>query len=83
MKPTQALHEAGQRIWLDNATRVLLDEGILARYVAESWVTGLTSNPTVFGRATRDGTAYDAPGTVDQAESLHRQAEAYLRAGDR
>jgi transaldolase len=85
MKPTQALHEAGQSIWLDNVTRVPLDEETLARYVAEYWVTGLTSNPTIFGRAIRDGTAYDAPGTVDQAESLHRQsaAEAYLRAGDR
>ena len=33
MKPTQALHEAGQSLWLDNITRALLDEGILARYV--------------------------------------------------
>ena len=37
MKPTQALHEAGQSPWLDNITRSLLDEGILPRYVAEYW----------------------------------------------
>ena len=42
MKPTQALHEAGQSLWLDNITRALLDEGILPRYVAEYSVTGLT-----------------------------------------
>jgi hypothetical protein len=42
MKPTQALHEAGQSLWLDNITRALLDEGILARYVDEYSVTGLT-----------------------------------------
>jgi hypothetical protein len=48
MKPTQALHEAGQSLWLDNITRALLDEGILARYVDEYSVTGLTSNPAVF-----------------------------------
>ena len=60
MKPTQLLHEAGQSLWLDNITRALLDEGILARYVAEYSVTGLTSNPTIFDRAIRDGTAYDA-----------------------
>ena len=42
MKPTQALHEAGQSLWLDNITRALLDAGILARYVAEYSVTGLT-----------------------------------------
>ena len=60
MKPTQALHEAGKSLWLDNITRALLDEGILPRYVAEYSVTGLTSNPTIFDRAIRDGTAYDA-----------------------
>jgi transaldolase len=60
MKPTQALHEAGQSLWLDNITRALLDEGILPRYVAEYSVTGLTSNPTIFDRAIKDGTAYDA-----------------------
>jgi len=60
MKPPQALHEAGQSRWLDNITRALLEEGILARYVTEYSVTGLTSNPTIFDRAIRDGTAYDA-----------------------
>jgi len=60
MKPTQALHEAGQSLWLDDITRALLDEGILARYVDEYSVTGLTSNPTIFDKAIKDGTAYDA-----------------------
>jgi hypothetical protein len=31
MKPTQALHEADQSLWLDNITRALLDGGILVR----------------------------------------------------
>ena len=60
MKPTQALHEAGQSLWLDNITRALLNEGILARYVDEYSVTGLTSNPAIFDKAIKDGTAYDA-----------------------
>ncbi len=60
MKPTQAPHEAGQSVWLDNITRALLDEGILPRYVAEYSVTGLTSKPTIFDRPIRDGTAYGA-----------------------
>ncbi len=60
MKPTQALHEAGQSLWLDNITRTLLDEGILTRYVDEYSVTGLTSNPTIFDKAIKDGSAYDA-----------------------
>ena len=60
VKPTQALHEAGKSLWLDNITRALLDEGILARYADECSVTGLTSNPTIFDKAVKDGTAYDA-----------------------
>ncbi|MEU9886885.1 transaldolase [Sphaerisporangium sp. NPDC051011] len=60
MKPTQALHEAGQSIWLDNITRALLDEGTLDRYIAEYSVTGLTSNPTIFDKAIEGGRDYDA-----------------------
>src|ERR1700719_1013157 len=91
MKPTQALHEAGQSLWLDNITRALLDEGILARYVDEYSVTGLTSNPTIFDKAIRDGTAYDADiaarkasGASDE-EVFFELALADLRraAGDR
>jgi len=77
MKPTQALHEAGQSLWLDNITRALLDEGILARYVAEYSVTGLTSNPTIFDRAIRDGTAYDADIAALAAELQRQGAEAF------
>jgi len=60
MKPTQALHEAGQSIWLDNITRALLDKGTLDRYIAECSVTGLTSNPTIFDNAIKGGHDYDA-----------------------
>ncbi len=42
MKATQALHNLGQSIWLDNITRDLLDSGTLARYIDEFSVTGLT-----------------------------------------
>jgi transaldolase len=60
MKPTQALHEAGQSIWLDNITRALLDKGILDSYIADYSVTGLTSNPTILDKAIKSGTDYDA-----------------------
>jgi len=35
MKATQALHNLGQSIWLDNITRDLLDSGVLKRYISE------------------------------------------------
>jgi transaldolase len=60
MKATQALHELGQSLWLDNITRTLLRSGTLARYIAELSVTGLTSNPTIFEHAIGGGDSYDA-----------------------
>lgn len=60
MKATQLLHDLGQSIWLDNITRDLLNSGTLKRYVTELWVTGLTSNPTIFDHAIKNSTAYDA-----------------------
>ena len=60
MKATAALHDIGQSLWLDNITRDLLDNGTLARYIAEFSVTGLTSNPTIFDQAIGRSTAYDA-----------------------
>jgi len=59
MKATQALHNLGQSIWLDNITRELLDSGTLKRYIAELSVTGLTSNPTIFDQAIKNSSAYD------------------------
>jgi transaldolase len=60
MKATQALHDAGQSIWLDHITRGLLTSGTLARYVKELSVTGLTSNPTIFDQAIAKSADYDA-----------------------
>ena len=57
---TLKLHDLGQRLWLDNISRPLLDSGTLARYIAELSVTGLTSNPTIFEQAIGASTAYDA-----------------------
>ena len=33
MKPTQQLHNRGQRLWLDNITRALLTSGTLRSYI--------------------------------------------------
>jgi transaldolase len=59
MKPTQQLHDLGQSLWLDNITRPMLAEGVLAGYIEELSVTGLTSNPTIFDKAISGGDAYD------------------------
>ena len=59
MKPTQQLHDFGQSLWLDNITRGLLADGTLRRYISELSVTGLTSNPTIFDKAIKEGGFYD------------------------
>jgi transaldolase len=60
MKPTQKLYRMGQSLWLDNITRDLLTSGTLERYIDELSIIGLTSNPTIFDHAIKNGTAYDA-----------------------
>ena len=68
MNATQQLQDLGQSLWLDNITRGLLTDGTLQRYIDECSVTGLTSNPTIFDHAIRNGSWYDAAirqGTVE------------------
>jgi transaldolase len=74
MNATQALHQLGQSLWLDNMTRSLLQSGTLARYIRDLSVTGLTSNPTIFEHAIGNGDSYDA--------SIHALSEAGLEDED-
>ena len=60
MRATQKLHDLGQSLWLDNITRTLLTDGTLRRYIDELSVTGLTSNPTIYDHAIKNGSDYDA-----------------------
>jgi len=60
MNPTHTLHALGQRLWVDNITRSMLDSGTLQRYIDTLHVTGLTSNPTIFDVAIGSDTQYDA-----------------------
>ena len=59
MKAAQILHDLGQSLWLDKITRSLLRTGVLRRYIDEWSITGLTSNPTIFDHAIRNGKDYD------------------------
>ena len=86
---TQALHALGQSLWLDNITRTMLDDGTLARYIADLSVTGLTSNPTIFDNAIRKSDAYDeaikqkiARGTSGEALFFALAIEDLTQAAD-
>ncbi len=55
----QRLHEAGVSIWLDTLSRELIESGEFAALVADSSVTGATSNPTIFAKAITGSDLYD------------------------
>jgi transaldolase len=59
MNRLQALHDAGVSIWLDTLSRELLDSGDFADLIADSAVTGATSNPTIFANAITTSDLYD------------------------
>jgi transaldolase len=56
--PLLRLHALGQRIWLDNLSRTLLQEGALKKLVTEDRIAGVTSNPTIFFKAISESPHY-------------------------
>jgi transaldolase len=56
--PTQDLADAGVSIWLDDLSRARLASGELQHLIADRNVVGITTNPTIFATAVRDGEAY-------------------------
>jgi len=55
---TEALSGLGVSIWLDDLSRERIASGGLARLIAERSVVGVTTNPTIFAGALKDGSAY-------------------------
>lgn len=89
MNPIRQLHGIGQSLWLDNITRGLLKSGTLARYIRDYSVTGLTSNPTIFDHAIKEGDFYDeairkkaAAGKSGEALFIELALEDLIQAAD-
>ncbi len=59
MNPLREVRRYGQQIWLDNLSRTLLNDGELARLVAEDGVAGITTNPAIFEKAISAGRYYE------------------------
>ncbi len=58
MSKLAALVAAGQSIWIDELSRDLINSGELATRVAGQFVTGVTSNPTIFAGAIIGGSKH-------------------------
>ncbi|EON23899.1 MULTISPECIES: transaldolase [Nocardioides] len=56
----KALADAGVSIWLDDLSRERIESGTLAELIASSSVVGVTTNPSIFAAALKDGERYDA-----------------------
>lgn len=52
------IHQAGTSVWFDFIRRDVLEDGGLAKLVAEG-IRGVTSNPSIFQKAIADSTEYD------------------------
>jgi len=66
----QALHDAGQSIWLDSIDRRILHDGELDRRIRDDALTGMTSNPTIFQKALASSNAYDEQITEAEEQGL-------------
>ena len=78
MNRLQALRHAGVSIWLDTLSRELLDSGSFARLIADSAVTGATSNPTIFATAITGSDRYDAQLRATVASGTRDPQELFL-----
>jgi len=77
----------GQSIWLDNISRQLIEDRILAGLIENDGISGVTSNPTIFEKAMGHSDRYDdlfreaLDETRDPQEIFERVAYHDIRDG--
>ncbi len=54
----QTVHARGQRFWLDNLSRDLVQSGTLNAMLSSHGIAGVTSNPSIFLKALQAGIGY-------------------------
>jgi transaldolase/glucose-6-phosphate isomerase len=73
-----ALTAAGTSVWLDQIRRGMIEDGELARMVAEDSLRGVTSNPAIFEKAILGSPDYDDDLAAAAREGLSAR-EVYRR----
>ncbi len=56
--PLADLSEAGVSLWLDDLSRQRLQSGNLKQLIADKHIVGVTTNPSIFQAALKDGASY-------------------------
>lgn len=74
MNPLLQVRALGQQVWLDNLSRTLLNEGHLARMIAEDGVDGVTTNPSIFHKAIAGGRFYEEDLAALKGQDLGAEA---------
>ncbi|HEY5820638.1 MAG TPA: transaldolase [Propionibacteriaceae bacterium] len=74
----KGLADEGVSIWLDDLSRERINSGNLAGLVADSSVSGVTTNPTIFAAALAKGEAYDEQ--VRELAALDSSVEDAIKA---
>lgn len=69
-----SIRECGQRVWLDNLSRALLQEGELQRLIEVDGIAGVTSNPAIFYNAIAKDPRYQAQLTELKAQPIGAEA---------
>jgi len=78
MNRLQQLHDAGVSVWLDTLSRELLESGAFGALVEDCWVTGATSNPTIFAKAITGSDRYDDQLRELVASGIHDATELFF-----
>ena len=78
MSRLKDLEQFGQSVWLDYLTREMIQNGELARLIAEDGIGGITSNPAIFEKAIGGGREYDAD--IKEMVDAGRDVGAIFRA---
>ena len=71
------LTAAGVSVWLDGISRTIIKEGKLAAHVANG-VRGVTTNPSIFDAAFREGSSYDS--VLDEVRASGGDVDDAIRA---
>lgn len=79
--PIEGLRARGQSIWLDYIQRGLITSGRLAEMINSGWVSGITSNPSIFNKAISGSSDYSHDLAALSESGIDNAYEAFVAMG--
>jgi transaldolase/glucose-6-phosphate isomerase len=76
--PIEELRKIGQSLWLDYISRRLITSGEMERMVRGRWITGMTSNPTIFQKAIAESDDYNEAVERARTQGISDPYEGFL-----